>query len=111
MLSWLGIGASIVGKLAAAYEAKANAKTEEERIKAERDIATLTAQAQAQRPVDAFVRILFAFPVAIYFGKLFLWDKVFGLGRTDPLSPELEQVAMVVIGFYFIDRIVARVKR
>ena len=52
----LGIG-SIAAKLADAYKARANAKTDQERIAADERIAMLNAQASAQRPVDAFVRM------------------------------------------------------
>ncbi len=97
----IGIG-SIASKLADAYKARENARTDQERIAAEERIAMLQAQASTQRPIDAFIRVLFALPVAIYFGKLYLFDKVLGLGSTDALSPELDKIAMVIIGFYFI---------
>ncbi len=105
LLARIGIG-SIVGKLADAYKARENAKTDQERIAADERIAMLQAQASTQRPIDAFVRILFALPVAVYFGKLFFWDKVLGLGSTDPLSSNLYTVAMVIIGFYFVHSLV-----
>lgn len=108
MLAWLasiGIG-SIAKQLIAAYSAKQNAKTDQERIAADERIKTLEARAGAQRPVDALIRVLFALPVALYFGKLFLWDKVLGWGATDPLSPDLRTVAMTIIGFYFVTALV-----
>jgi len=100
----IGIG-SLASKLAAAYKARENAKTDQERIAADERIAMLKAQASVQRPIDAVIRILFALPVAIYFGKLYFWDKVLAWGSTDPLSPELDKIAMVIIGFYFIHSI------
>jgi hypothetical protein len=108
MLAWLaslGIG-SIAKQLIAAYAQKADAKTEQERIAADERIRTLEARAKAQRPVDALIRVLFALPVALYFGKLFLWDKVLGWGVTDPLSADLRTVAMTIIGFYFVTALV-----
>ena len=104
-LAKLGIG-SIANNLAQAYLAKQNAKTEEERIAVDERIKMLEAQAAAQRPLDAIIRAIFAVPVAVYFGKLFLYDKVLAWGATDPLSPDLKQVAMVIIGFYFLHAIV-----
>lgn len=105
VLSWLNPFNTIVSKLADAYAARQNAKTDQERIDADERIATLKAQASAQRPVDSFVRIAFAAPVAIYYGKLFLWDKVLALGATDPLSADLIHVSWVIIGFYFLHSI------
>jgi hypothetical protein len=104
MFAWLaqiGIG-SIVGKLAEAYKARENAKTDQERIAADERIAMLQAQASAQRPVDAWMRIGFAMPFALFNAKIIVWDKMLGLGRTDPLSPDLIKVELVVIGFYFL---------
>lgn len=108
MFAWLlkiGIG-SIVGKLADAYKARENAKTDQERIAADERIAMLQAQAAAQRPVDAWARLFFALPFVVYNAKLVLWDKVLGLGATDALSPNLTEVEMLVIGFYFLHSIV-----
>jgi sterol desaturase/sphingolipid hydroxylase (fatty acid hydroxylase superfamily) len=118
ILAWLakiGIG-SIANKLAAAYAAKQNATTDQARIAADERIRTLEAKrdvqvAEAGSPINAFIRVLFALPVAIYYGKLFLYDKVLAMGATDPLSSELTQIAFVIIGFYFVDQMVARIKR
>ncbi len=104
-LAKIGIG-SIAGKLADAYKARENAKTDQERIAADERIAMLQAQASAQRPVDAWARLLFALPFIVYNAKLVLWDKVFALGATDPLSQNLTDVEMLVIGFYFLHSIV-----
>jgi hypothetical protein len=105
-LANLGIG-SIVGKLADAYRARETAKTDEQRIQADRDIAMLQAQAAAQKPIDAWVRIGFALPFVVYNAKLVLWDKLFcSTCSTDLLGANLTQVEMVVIGFYFIHSMV-----
>lgn len=109
MLAWLAsvFTGSLVGKLADAYKALQNAKTDQERIAAEERIAELQAQASAQRPVDAWMRIGFALPFAIYNAKLVLWDKLFCTTcSTDVLGANLTQVEMVVIGFYFIHAMV-----
>ena len=105
-LANLGIG-TIVSRLAAAYEAREKAKTDTERIKADTAIRTLEARrdvmvAEAGSRLNALIRALFALPPAIYFAKLYLWDKVLQLGTTDPLSDELWWVATAVIGFYFL---------
>lgn len=105
-LAQLGIG-TIVSRLAAAYEAREKAKTDAERIAADVQIKRLEARAAVQAAeagsrINALVRMLFALPVAIYYGKLFLYDKVLALGATDPLSDDLTWTARVIIGFYFL---------
>lgn len=54
--------------------------------------------------VTAMIRPLFAWPVAIYVWKVIVWDKVLGLGVTDPLSEELTMWSGVIITAYFIGR-------
>lgn len=105
-LAKIGIG-SIATKLAEAYTARQQAKTTAEQIAADERIKTLEAKRDVQiaeggSPINAIIRALFAAPVALYYAKIFLWDKVLGLGVTDPLSPELHHVAQIVIGFYFV---------
>jgi hypothetical protein len=50
--------------------------------------------------------------VSILIGKVLVWDKALGQwtgGRTDALDPNLWQVVMVVLGFYFLSETVSRV--
>lgn len=47
---------------------------------------------------------LFAYIVVIYFGKLLIWDKVLGLGSTDPLYGDAAKWAGLVMTFYFAKR-------
>lgn len=88
-----------------------NATTEQDRIAAQEQIAEL----QARRDVmiaeasvsraNIWVRTFFAVPVIFVLWKLFIWDKALGdytHGHTDPLSPELWRVIMLVISFYFL---------
>jgi len=42
--------------------------------------------------------------VAIYFAKLLIWDKVLGLGTTDPLGGVAATTANVIVGWYFAKR-------
>lgn len=97
--------------IADARIAQINAKTNEERIAAEERVKTLEArrdtmvsEASASK-ANIYVRTFIALPVGILFWKIFVYDKAFGqwtAGRTDALSPELWNVVMVVIGFYFL---------
>ncbi|MGB3391031.1 MAG: hypothetical protein WBA88_23970 [Pseudaminobacter sp.] len=108
ILSWIGGGglSSITKALQQAYEAKLRAQTDGEKLKADVAIRELEAQrsvilaAQSDK-VERWVRVGFALPFIVYNAKLVLWDKVLGLGVTDPLSADLAQIQMVVLGGYF----------
>jgi hypothetical protein len=47
---------------------------------------------------------LMGYFVAIYFGKLLIWDKVLGLGTTDPLGGFAATTANLIVAFYFAKR-------
>lgn len=88
---------------------QANAQTEQERIKAEVEIATLEAQkqvllAEQTNPFTRMVRPLWAFAFIIYTWKVVVWDKVLGWGVTDPLDANMWGLMMVIAGAYFISR-------
>lgn len=93
------------------------AQTDKDKIAADERIKTL----QAQRDVlvsesatggfQSWIRPLFAFPFALYNAKLIIWDKMLGLGTTDPLSDELFQIEMIIIGAYFLTRGAEKVAR
>lgn len=97
-------GSGLARELRMAIETRANAKTESERIQAEVTIAKLE-QRQANRAlggrITAFVQALWAAPFIVYAWKLLVWDKVLGMGATDPLSPELMQLQLRIVTFYF----------
>lgn len=106
----------VINAIAKAREAETNAQTEQERIAAQERVKALEAQrdvlvAEGGSKINALVRAGFALPFMVYNGKLVLWDKVLGLGTTDPLSAELFQIEMVCIGFYFLHAIADRLKR
>lgn len=114
--------ASIAGKIADAKVEMAKAQTDQERVKAQERVETLQARrdvmvAEAGGPfgwINALMRGLLALGPTVYLLKIFIWDKAFGSvthGNTDALDPNLWQVVMVVLGFYFLDNIVARFKR
>jgi hypothetical protein len=89
-----------------AYQSKINAQTEQERIAAEERIATLEARkttilAAQSDPYERWIRIGWSVPFILYNCKLVVWDKMLGLGTTDPLSPELYSVMMICLGGYF----------
>jgi hypothetical protein len=97
-----------------AYQSKLNAVNDAERIAADERIALLEARktsilAAQSDPIERWVRIGLALPFVIYINKLVLWDKVLAWGSTDPLSPELYQIMMLVLGGYFVDTIARKV--
>lgn len=106
----------IGSQLARAWEARQRAQTDAEKIAADERIAFLKAKqavqvAEAGSKINALVRLLFAVPPALYLAKLYVWDKVLGLGTTDPLSPLMESVLFTVVGFYFLTDGAERVAR
>src|ERR1044071_8846882 len=97
---WQGIigfvGGPVIKGLLDAYNAKLAAGNAAERIAADLAASEIVAQ-QAEIQAQTQYRIaelghwyepdkLMGYFVAIYFGKLLVWDKVLGLGTTDPLA-------------------------
>lgn len=111
VISWIAGGAlDRVGRhLKDAYLAKKQAESDEQKLEADLRIRQLEAQqglliAEQGRALTRWIRPAFAFPFVAYLWKIVLWDKVFGLGSTDPLSSELGEIMMVMIGAYFLTR-------
>lgn len=89
---------------------EANAGTEREKVAAQERTKALEMRRDSLvlDPLAPMIRLGFALPFIIYNLKLVLWDKVFGLGATDPLSEHLMTVELACIGFYFLHSIFAR---
>lgn len=109
ILSWvIGGGLSgITDQLRQAYKDRLTAANDEARIEADLRIKELEAQrsvivAAQQDKVERWVRVGFALPFIVYNAKLLIWDKVMAWGSTDPLSSELMQIQMTVLGGYFL---------
>jgi hypothetical protein len=108
------IGGPIIKALIDAYQARLKAGNTSEKIAADlaaNEIAAQTAETQA----IAQYRIaeighpfepdkLMGYFVAVYFGKLLIWDKVLGLGTTDGLQGFAATTANLVVSFYFVKR-------
>jgi hypothetical protein len=94
----------VANKLADAYKARHDARTEQDRIMADVQIAQLEAN-QANRAlggrITAFVQAAWALPFIIYTWKLVFFDKVLGMGATDPLSPALLDMQTTIVALYF----------
>src|SRR5207245_7303998 len=90
------IGGPVIKGLIDAYQAKLKAGNVSERIAADTAGQEIAAQVAETNAIMQY-RIaeighwyepdkLMGYFVAIYFGKLLIWDKVLGLGTTDPLA-------------------------
>lgn len=109
LLSWLVSGglSGITKALQQAYEARLRAQTDSEKLATDLKIRELEARrdvilAGQSDKVERWVRVLFALPFVVYVNKLVLFDKVLGLGATDPLSPMLTEVFWIILGGFFL---------
>jgi hypothetical protein len=125
VLSWLGnlLGGPFAKAALDAYRAKLAAENTSEKIAAdlavremlleqrERELASEIVIAEQGRWYTALPRPLFAFAFIIYVWKVVVWDKVLGLGTTEPLSGEVSQWALIVLTAYFGGRSLEKVAR
>lgn len=125
LLAWLGnlIGGPFAKAALDAYRAKLSAGNTSEKIAAdlaarelnvelrERKLATQLLVAEQGRWYTALPRPLFAGAFIIYAWKVVVWDKVLGLGATDPLGGDVAQWAMIVLTAYFGGRSLEKVAR
>ena len=111
---FLGGGLSgIVQELRGAYRDQLNASNDAERIAADERVAVAEARVEAMRVggLASLVRAAWAGLFFAYEFKLIVWDKMLGLGVTDPLNETQALIEMIVIGFFFLDSTVDRMKR
>ena len=125
ILGWFGnlIGGPFAKAAVDAYRAKLTAENTSEKITAdlaarelgveqrEAELANQAVLAEQGRWYTALPRPLFAFAFVIYAWKVVVWDKVFGLGTTDPLTGDVAQWAMIVLTAYFGGRSIEKVAR
>jgi len=108
------LGGPVIKGLIDAYQAKLKAGNVSERIAADTAGHEIAAQVQETNAIMQY-RIaeighwyepdkLMGYFVAAYFGKLLVWDKVLGLGVTDPLAGFAATTANLVVSFYFAKR-------
>lgn len=125
ILGWLGnlLGGPFAKAAVDAYRARLTAENTSEKIAAdlaaraldvearERELAGKLIVAEQGRWYTALPRPLFAGAFIIYVWKVVVWDKVFGLGATDPLNGEVADWAMIVLTAYFGGRSLEKVAR
>jgi len=108
------LGGPVAKALIEAYHAKLDTETKDNKIAADLAGAEIAAQASETQAITQY-RIaelghwsepdkLMGYFVAAYFGKLLIWDKVLGLGTTDPLAGFAAVTANLVVSFYFAKR-------
>jgi hypothetical protein len=125
MLTWLAslIGGPIITSIIDGYKAKLAAGNTQDRIAADlaakeieaeieaRKAATTTIIAEQGRWYTAIIRPLLAFPVIVYFWKVLVWDKVLGLGSTDPITGMIADWTGLIITAYVGGRSIEKVAR
>ena len=115
------LGGPVIKGLIDAYQAKLKAGNVESKIAADLaagEIVAQTAETQAQMQLRAAEighpwepEKLAFYIVLVFFAKCVIWDKVLGLGTTDPLAGDISTWAGMVMGFYFGKRTFESVAR
>ncbi|HEU5068692.1 MAG TPA: hypothetical protein VFT61_10990 [Sphingomicrobium sp.] len=67
--------------------------------------------AEQGRWYTAIIRPLLALPPVLYFWKLIVWDKVLGLGATDPITGMIADWTWLTLTAYGGDRSIEKVAR
>ena len=115
---WMAIisflGGPVIKGLIEAYQAKLKAGNADSKIAADLAASEIAAQSAETNAILQY-RVaeighwyepdkLMGYFVAFYFGKLLVWDKVLGLGTTDPLAGFAAVTSNLVVSFYFAKR-------
>jgi hypothetical protein len=125
MWAWLAsfLGGPVVGALINAYKAKLDAGNTRGRIAADLAAKEIEADIEARKQASAIIiaeqgrwytaiiRPLLALPVIIYFWKVIVWDKVFGLGTTDPITGMIADWTGMIVTAYVGGRSIEKVAR
>lgn len=108
------LGGPVVKALIDAYSAKLKAENVDSKIAADLAASEIAAQTAETKAVMQYRTAelgywyepdkLIGYCVSIYFAKLLVWDKVLGLGSTDPLAGFAAITANLVVSFYFAKR-------
>jgi hypothetical protein len=123
MWTWLAsfLGGPVITGIIDGYKAKLAAGNDADKIAADLAARELDVQAREIEAQKA-IRIaeigkwyepdkIMGYVVAIYFGKLLVWDKVLGLGVTDGLAGWADTTANLIVAFYFGKRGIENVAR
>lgn len=108
------LGGPVIKGLIDAYQLKLKAETTDAKTAADLAATEIAAQTSETNAILQYRTAelghwyepdkLMGYCVALYFGKLLVWDKVLGLGSTDPLAGFASITANLVVSFYFAKR-------
>jgi hypothetical protein len=115
---WMAIisflGGPVIKGLIDAYNAKLKAGNADNKIAADLAAAEIAAQSAEANAILQYRTAelgrwyepdkLMGYCVAVYFSKLLIFDKVLGLGTTDPLAGFAAVTSNLVVSFYFAKR-------
>ena len=123
MLQWIlsVLSAPVFNSIVDAYKAKLAAANTQDKLAVDLAVkeieAEIAGRAQASAIIVAeqgrwwtsMIRPLAALPVVIYIWKVIVYDKVFGLSATDPITGDVGTWAGVIITTYFGGRTIEKV--
>jgi len=115
---WMAIisflGGPVIKGLIDAYNAKLKAGNADSKVAADLAAAEIAAQLAEANAILQYRTAelgrwyepdkLMGYCVAVYFSKLLIFDKVLGLGTTDPLAGFAAVTSNLVVSFYFAKR-------
>lgn len=108
-----GVISPLTNMVTAIYTQKVDLELEKFKVDGQVDIALVQAsvaiaQANASLLNSAWMirlQVAFGAPLAIFYGKCILWDKVFASwtgGHTDPLTGDISTYSLWIVGFLFM---------
>ncbi|MCF6344190.1 MAG: hypothetical protein L3J15_05870 [Devosiaceae bacterium] len=107
-LDWLNPLKFITEALVAANKNKLEAQNDDERIKADVNIASLEAKRDVLISLASepwwTPRSLMGYCVVILVAKLLVWDSAFGFGVTPDVGSLVTWITVTIIGFYFMSK-------
>lgn len=108
------IGGPVIKGLIDAYQAHLTATTTDKQIASDLAGKEIAAQVSETNAIMQYRTAeighwyepdkIMGYAVAVYFAKLLIFDKVFGVGTTDPLAGFAETTANLIVMFYFAKR-------
>ncbi len=125
MWTWLAslIGGPVINGLISAYKAKLDAANTQDRIAVDLAAKEIEAEIETRKQASAIIiaeqgrwytaiiRPLLALPIIIYFWKVIVWDKVLGLGTTDPITGMIADWTGMILTAYVGGRSIEKVAR
>ena len=114
---------AITGPFLEAYKAKLAALNNKDTLAVQLAVKEIEAEIEARKQAAAIIiaeqgrwwtalpRPLMAYIVCVYFGKVIIWDKLFALGSTDPLTGDVASWAGIIVTTYFGGRTIEKVAR